>query len=55
MLKLWYWLRFGKITERKISGGYGYCDEVEFVGRGGRVVGQWAYGRWNPAYPYKGE
>lgn len=52
--RFWIWLRFGEITEviKSIDGGH--VLEVEFLGRGGKRIGYWAYGYYDPIYPYQG-
>lgn len=50
----WQWLRFGDITETVKSVDGGVVSEVEYRGRGGLIVGYWAYGHFDPAFPYKG-
>lgn len=43
-----------EITEviKSIDGGC--VSEVEFLGRGGKRIGYWAYGQYDPSYPYQG-
>jgi hypothetical protein len=49
------WLRFGTITERVVDfAGGGIPCEIEYRGRGGKLVGYWAYGNFDPAFPYRG-
>ncbi len=51
----WLWLRFGTISERVVAYAGDYIPaEIEYRGRHGRVVGYWAYGAFDPAYPYQG-
>ncbi len=51
----WRWIRFGNVTERITdTAGAGIPAEIEYVGRGGKVVGFWAYGYFDTSYPYKG-
>ncbi|MEX3984283.1 hypothetical protein AB4Y45_35590 [Paraburkholderia sp. EG287A] len=50
----WEWLRFGKITEHVTDRIEGIACEVEYRGRGGKVVGFWAYGFFCDDYPYRG-
>jgi len=52
--RTWLWLRFGDITETVKSVDGGVASEVEYRGRNGKVVGYWAYGSFDPAYPYQG-
>lgn len=57
MLKVkavWNWIRFGKITSAVKADINGTACEVEFYGRGGKVIGYWAYGSFDPAGPYRG-
>lgn len=53
--RLWKRIRFGKITEHVIDRIEGTACEVEYRGRGGKVVGFWAYGYFCPDYPYRGD
>jgi hypothetical protein len=49
------WLRFGRIDEVTMSVDGGMVSEAKMVGRFGRTVGYWAYGYYDPAYPYQGD
>lgn len=52
----WRWVRFGAITSKVVgTAGDNVPAEIEYRGRGGRVVGYWAYGSWDPSGPYQGE
>ena len=51
---LWAWIRFGNITEHVTDRIEGTVCEVEYRGRGGKVVGFWAYGYFCSDYPYRG-
>lgn len=52
----WRWVRFGTITSKVVgTAGDNVAAEIEYRGRGGRVVGYWAYGSWDPSGPYQGE
>lgn len=51
----WLWVRFGDITETvKSTAGDGVTAEIEYRGRGGKVVGYWALGYFDPSLPYQG-
>jgi hypothetical protein len=51
----WQKLLFGDITERVVgTAGDGVPAEIEYRGRGGRVIGYFAYGSYDPALPYRG-
>lgn len=50
----WLWLRFGTVTSKVVSDINGVSCEVAYYGRGGRMVGYWAYGYYDPAFPYQG-
>jgi hypothetical protein len=51
----WQWLRFGDITEKVMAtAGDGIVAEIEFRGRGDKVVGYWAYGSFDPHLPFQG-
>ena len=55
MLKCIYlYLRFGKITSEVKSVDGGVVSEIAYFGRGGRMIGYWAYGCFDPYFPYKG-
>lgn len=43
-----------KITEviKAIDGGC--VSEIEFLGPDGNIIGYWAYGYYDPQYPYQG-
>lgn len=53
--KLWQWIQFGKITSEVKSVDGGHVSEVAYYGRNGVLVGYWAYGSFDPSYPYRGE
>lgn len=48
------WIRFGKITEKVMARDGGQISEIAFIGRGGKCVGYWAYGEYDPMFPYQG-
>lgn len=50
----WLWARFGTITETVKSVDGGVASEIEYRGRGDKIVGYWAYGSFDPAFPYQG-
>jgi hypothetical protein len=52
--RFWRWVRFGCIREEVRSVDGGICSEIAFIGRGGKIVGHWAYGSYDPAFSYKG-
>jgi hypothetical protein len=55
MKKLWQWILFGKIDIYiTATAGDGIPAEIEYRDRRNRVVGFWAYGYWDPNYPYRG-
>jgi len=53
---VWLRIRFGTITA-KVTGtaGDNVPAEIEFYGRGGKLIGFWAYGSFHPKFPYQGE
>lgn len=55
MNKLIQWIRFGKIKATVKATDGGVASEIEYTGRFGRVVGYWAYGFYDPAFPYQGD
>lgn len=52
--KAYLWIRFGKIHSviRSIDGDV--ASEIEYIDHYGKAVGYWAYGKFDPAYPYRG-
>lgn len=47
------WLYFGKITSKvKSYEGDGVVSEIEYRGRGDKVIGYWAYGFYDCFLPY---
>lgn len=49
------WIRFGHVTEKVMATvGDGVVSEIEYRGRGGKMVGYWAYGYFDPKLPYQG-
>ncbi len=53
--KYWCWLRFGSLEIRIVDKIEGTVCEYEIIGRGGKVVGYWAYGSYDPSLPYRGQ
>lgn len=47
-------VRFGDIRVETRSVDSGVASEIAFIGRGGKIVGYWAYGDFDPSYPYRG-
>jgi hypothetical protein len=47
-------VRFGRVTAH-ITGtaGHNVAAEIEYRDKNGEVVGFWAYGSWDPSYPYR--
>lgn len=49
------WVRFGRISAVIVAyAGDHVVSEIKFTGRGGKIVGYWAYGYFDPALPYRG-
>jgi len=48
------WVRFGKIRVEMRSAGDGEPSEIAFLGRGGKLIGYWAQGCYDPSLPYRG-
>ena len=49
-------IRFGKITSKIIAtAGDNVPAEIEYYGRGGKLIGFWAYGYFQPNLPYQGQ
>lgn len=56
LLKWYLKVRFGEITSKVVgTAGDNIPAEIEYYGRGGKVVGFWAYGYYRPKYPYQGQ
>ncbi len=53
--RLLNWIRFGSITSEIKSIDGGVVSERAYYGRGGVMIGYYAYGYWDPAMPYKGK
>ena len=53
--KIWFWIRYGKVKSEVKSTDGGRISEESFMGRNGRRVGYWAYGSFDPGYPYQGQ
>lgn len=52
--RAWQRIRFGRVTEKVMSVDGGVVSEVAYVDRNGKIVGYWAYGSFDPSFPYKG-
>ena len=53
--RIWHKIRFRKITAKTIgTAGDNVPAEIEYYGRSGKVIGFWAYGYFDPKYPYQG-
>lgn len=52
--QFWQWVRFGTLTEEVRSVDGGVVSEYAVFGRGGKMVGYWAYGGFDPSFPYRG-
>ena len=50
--KIIKWIKFGKIIEEIKVHGEGGPWEIEYRGRGEKVIGYWGYGNWDPNLPY---
>lgn len=54
--RLWRWIKWGKLrTETVATAGHDVPAEIQYLDRFGRVVGYWAYGSFDPSYPYRGQ
>ena len=51
-IKLYYRIRFGKITIVTKEIVNEKEAEFEILDRKGKKVGYWAYGKYDPSYPY---
>ena len=50
--KLIDYILFGKIRMHVVSQEESVIYEAEYIGRFNKVVGYWAYGNFEPDYPY---
>ena len=48
-------LRFGEITPVVVSTVNGIACEIAYHGGDGTIIGYWAYGSFDPSYPYRGD
>ena len=46
------WCYFGKITSKIVCLDGGCASEIEYRSRNNELVGYWAYGCFDPAFPY---
>jgi hypothetical protein len=54
--RLWLQIRRPPLTPRIMAtAGDHVPAEIEYLDQAGRVVGFWAYGHWDPAFPYRGD
>ncbi len=54
-VRCWIWARFGHIHSRVVgTAGDHVPAEIEYRGQLNRLVGYWAYGSFDPAYPFHG-
>lgn len=53
--KLYFKIRFGVITHKITERIDGIPCEYEYFDSKGRLIGHWAYGAFNPNYPYRGQ
>jgi hypothetical protein len=52
--RLYLYLRFGKITARVVDRiDYVPC-EIQYFNSKGETIGYWAYGCFDPNFPYRG-
>jgi hypothetical protein len=52
--RIWQRLRFGIVTEKVICFDGGVASKIAYIGRKGKIVGYWAYGSFDPNFPFKG-
>ena len=46
------WIYFGKITQETKGYIAGCIAEIAYYGRGKKLIGYWAYGYYDPSFPY---
>ena len=54
LAKPYCYLRFGEITEIATDWINNIPCEISYRDRNGKEVGYWAYGHFDPNYPYRG-
>lgn len=52
--RLYLWVRWGEITEHVVDTIANVACEIEYRDRNGKTIGYWAYGHFDPGYPYRG-
>lgn len=53
LVRSWIWVRFGKVRNEIKDTINGIPCEIAFYGRKGRMIGYWAYGSFDPSFPYR--
>jgi len=49
------WCRWGTVTSKAMCSIANVTCEVAYYDRFGREIGYWAYGSFDPSYPYQGD
>ena len=53
---LWSWVKWGRLKEGKTyATEWGVMEYEVLSARFGKVVGYWAYGSFDPCFPYQGQ
>jgi hypothetical protein len=50
-----HWIWSGIVEKVVGTAGHNIPAEIEYVNRKGEVIGFWAYGYFDPNYPYQGD
>lgn len=53
--RIWNRIRFGKIYSVTKGTVAGHVCEVAYYGRNNKLIGWWAYGYFDPNFPYRGD
>lgn len=56
VLALLNWLRWGAVEEKVMDSIDRWCTtEVAYLDRRGNLIGYWAYGCFDPSFPFRGQ
>ena len=54
-VRVWQHLKYGQITSKVKDTIGGLTCEEAYYDCNGEMIGYWAYGSFDPAYPYQGD
>lgn len=55
MYAFWFKILYGTITSEVKSIDGGHISEIAYKDRNGIIIGYWAYGSFDPSFPYRGQ